>query len=89
MNAIDLARQQQIKVYRISTPEHECPWGLRAVKLLQDNHIPFEDLKLRSRAEVDEFKAKYQVATTPQVFFGAERVGGYTDLAARFGVAIE
>ena len=23
----------QIKLYRMSTPEHVCPWGLKAVKL--------------------------------------------------------
>jgi hypothetical protein len=28
-------------------------------------------------------KAKYQVATTPQIFCGLERIGGYTDLAER------
>jgi glutaredoxin len=78
-----------IKLYRMSMPEHECPWGLRAVKLLQDKNLPFEDIKLRSPQEVEEFKAKYQVATTPQIFFDSERVGGYTDLAARFNVAVE
>jgi glutaredoxin len=61
----DLA-DQDIKLYRMSMPEHECPWGLRAVKLLQDRHLPFEDIKLRSPEAVAEFKAKYQVTTTPQ-----------------------
>lgn len=84
----DLA-YQDIKLYRMSMPEHECPWGLRAVKLLQDRHLPFEDIKLRSPEAVAEFKAKYQVTTTPQIFFGSERVGGYIDLAARFDVAVD
>ena len=77
---------QTIKIYRMSTSEHECPWGLRAIRLLEDQGLVFEDHKLRSRAEVDDFKAKYDVATTPQIFFGDERIGGYTDLAARLDV---
>jgi glutaredoxin len=76
-------------VYRMSTPEHECPWGLRAVKLLQEQGIEFEDVKLRSRDEVDQFKAKYSVATTPQIFFATERIGGYADLAERLKAQAE
>jgi glutaredoxin len=75
-----------VKLYRMSTPEHDCPWGRRAVDLLTEREIPFEDIKLRSPAEIATFKAKYGVATTPQIFFGAERIGGYTDLAERFEV---
>lgn len=78
-----------VTVYRMSMPEHECPWGLRAIKLLQEQGMEFEDVKLRSRQEVDQFKAKYGVATTPQIFFGKERVGGYTDLAERLKVEAE
>ena len=80
---------KNVKVYRMSMPEHECPWGLRAIKLLQEQGIEFEDVKLRSREEVDQFKAKYGVATTPQIFFGSERIGGYTDLAERLKVEAE
>jgi glutaredoxin len=78
-----------VKVYRMSTSDRECPWGIRAINLLTEKGIEFEDIKLRSREEVDVFKAKYNVATTPQIFFGEERVGGYSDLAERFQVAPE
>ena len=78
-----------VRLYRMSTPEHECPWGLRAVKLLNEKDIEFEDHKLTSRAEVDAFKETHKVAATPQIFFGDERIGGYTDLAERFGVQAE
>jgi glutaredoxin len=73
----------QIKLYRMSTPEHVCPWGLKSVKLLQDRGLNFEDIPLQSRPEIDDFKAKYQVATTPQIFFDTERIGGYEDLVDR------
>jgi glutaredoxin len=82
MNQLDLS-SHQIKLYRMSMPEHECPWGLKAVKLLQERGLKFEDIKLRSREEIDKFKEKYHVATTPQIFIDTERIGGYTDLADR------
>jgi glutaredoxin len=47
-----------VKVYRMSTPEHECPWGLRAINLLSEHSIPFEDILLRSQTEVNAFKAQ-------------------------------
>jgi glutaredoxin len=75
-----------IRVYRMSSSDHECPWGIRAVNLLAEKEIEFEDIKLRSREEVDAFKAQHGVATTPQIFFGEERIGGYSDLAERFQV---
>jgi glutaredoxin len=79
----------QIKIYRMSNADGECPWGAKAVKLLQQHGLNFEDVKLRSRQEVDELKAKYQVSTTPQVFCGLERIGGYTDLANQLLVVPE
>lgn len=78
-----------VKVYRMSTPDHECPWGLRAIELLTKKGIEFEDIKLRSRAEIDAFKAHHNVATTPQIFFGEQRIGGYSDLAQHLQVAPE
>jgi glutaredoxin len=70
-------------------PEHPCPWGLRAVGLLEQQHIPFEDHRLTSTEAVEAFKSAHAVATTPQVFAGDERIGGYSDLAARLGVRPE
>ena len=65
------------------------PWGLRAVRLLQERQIPFEDHRLISSEEVDAFKAAHGVVTTPQLFAGQERIGGYTELATRLGVRPE
>jgi hypothetical protein len=56
---------------------------------LQERHIPFEDHRLISTEEVEAFKAAHGVATTPQIFAGEERIGGYTDLAGRLGVRPE
>jgi glutaredoxin len=80
---------QAVRLYRMDLPDHACPWGLRAVKLLQERHIPFEDHRLTSTEEVEAFKEAHGVATTPQVFAGEQRIGGYTDLATRLGVRPE
>ena len=83
------ATNRKVKLYRMLTPEHECPWGVKAVNLLQEKKIEFEDRKLRSREEVEAFKAKHNVKTTPQIFFGDERIGGYTDLAEKLDVEVQ
>ena len=57
--------------------------------MLQEQRIPFDDHPLHSQAEVDAFKAEHGVASTPQLLAGSERIGGYTDLAARLGVRPE
>ena len=80
---------EKVRVYRMSTSDHECPWGLKTINLLNDKGIEFEDNKLTSREEVDEFKAKHHVETTPQIFSGDERIGGYTDLAEKLDVEAE
>lgn len=80
-----LISTSSVRVYRINT----CPWGKRAIALLAEKEIDFEDIKLGSKEEVDAFKEKHNVATTPQIFFGEERIGGYADLAKIFDVAPE
>jgi len=78
-----------VKLYRMATADHECPWGLRAINLLEDKGIAFEDIRLTTPEAVAAFKAQHQVATTPQIFFGEQRIGGYTDLAAYLAVQAE
>ncbi len=87
--AIEQAKNTTVKLYRMSTPENECPWGIKAVNLFAEKGIEFEDYKLKSPAEIEDFKQKHGVKTTPQIFFGDERIGGYTDLADKFGVEVE
>ena len=63
-------------------PDHECPYGLRAKKMLEDAAIPFEDRLLTSREEVDAFEAEHGVDTTPQIFVNGRRIGGSEELAS-------
>jgi len=85
----ELKTDQTVRLYRMSMPEHECPWGVRAVNLLNEKDIEFEDHKLTSKEEVEAFKGKHNVSTTPQIFFDDDRIGGYTDLADYFDVDAE
>ena len=75
-------------IYRMAMPEHICPWGLKAVDLLKRSGFEVEDHHLKTRAETDAFMAEQGVRTTPQVFIGAERVGGYEELRRFLGKAV-
>ena len=72
-------------LYRMVMPEHTCPWGLKAKDLLQRSGYEVEDHHLKTRGDTDAFKAEHQVATTPQVFIGGQRIGGYDDLRRFLG----
>ena len=73
---------QNVALLRMDRPDHACPWGLKALRRLQEQQIPFEDHRLTTDAEVQAFKAQHQVATTPQILSNGKRIGGYSDLAA-------
>jgi glutaredoxin len=69
-------------------PDHTCPYGLKARGLLRSRGFAVDDRPLRARDEVDAFKAKHGVKTTPQTFIGGERIGGYDDLRRHFGLKV-
>lgn len=70
----------------MSTPEHECPWGRRAVELLITQQIAFQDVQFSTQDAIIAFKTQHNVATMPQIFVGEQRIGGYTELAAYLNV---
>lgn len=70
-------------LYRMDLPNHLCPSGQKARWLLNTKGYTVDDRLLRSRSEVDAFKASHAVATTPQVWIEGQRVGGYDDLRQR------
>lgn len=67
-------------LYRMVLPEHTCPFGVRALELLQDAGYEVDDRVLRSREEVDAYERHEGVSTTPQVFIDGERIGGSEEL---------
>jgi glutaredoxin len=74
-------------LYRMMIGTHVCPFGLKAKHLLKSRGFEVEDHPLLSREEVDTFKAQHDVPTTPQVFIGDQRIGGYDDLRTHFQLA--
>jgi len=74
--------ERNVVLYRMKLPDHECPYGLLAKRMLEDAGIAFDDRLLTSREEVDQFESEQGVETTPQVFIDGERIGGSEELAA-------
>jgi glutaredoxin/uncharacterized membrane protein YphA (DoxX/SURF4 family) len=72
-------------LYRMVMADHMCPYGLKSKDLLERQGYMVDDHHLTSRQEVDAFKAKHNVKTTPQAFIDGDRVGGFDDLSAFFG----
>ncbi|HAT2066441.1 TPA: glutaredoxin [Legionella pneumophila] len=72
-------------LYRMVIEHHVCPYGLKARDLLRRQGYEVEDNWLTTREQVDAFKDKHNVKTTPQIFINDERIGGYDDLRRYFG----
>lgn len=72
-------------IHRMALPDHLCPSGLKALDLLRRSGFEVDDRQLTTRDKTEAFKAKHGVKTTPQVFIGGERVGGYDDLRRYLG----
>jgi glutaredoxin len=76
---------RRAKLYRMSMPDHLCPFGLKSKALLEREGYDVEDHLLESREDTDAFMEAEGVDTTPQTYIGGERIGGYDDLRAHFG----
>jgi len=76
---------QHATLYRMVMKDHLCPFGLKAKHRLEAEGYDLEDHWLRTREETDAFRATHGVETTPQVWIGAERIGGYEALRAWLG----
>jgi glutaredoxin 3 len=63
-------------LYRMVLPDHTCPYGVAAKEMLEKAGYAVEDNILSSREDVDGYKAKEGVDTTPQVFIAGKRIGG-------------
>jgi glutaredoxin len=75
-------------LHRMVMPNHTCPYGLKAKDLLKRAGYQVEDHHLTTREQTDSFKADHAVETTPQVFIGGKRIGGYDDLRRFLGKRI-
>jgi glutaredoxin len=68
-------------LYRMKLPDHECPYGLLAQRMLKDAGFEIDEHLLTSRDEVEAFKDEQGVTTTPIIFIDGERIDGSEELA--------
>ncbi|WP_300973930.1 glutaredoxin [Sphingomonas sp. LHG3406-1] len=68
------------QITRMVLPDHECPFGRRALNLLKDHGFEVEERQLTSRDETEAFKAEHGVSTTPLIFVDGTKIGGCSDL---------
>lgn len=83
------AERKHAELHRMVTSEHTCPFGLKALDLLKREGYEVDDHKLTSRPQIDAFKETHGVKTTPQIFIGGQRIGGYDDLLKFFGKTVK
>jgi glutaredoxin len=79
------AAAKRAVLHRMVMPTHTCPYGLKAKDLLRRSGYAVDDRHLTTREQTDAFKAEHGVATTPQIFIGGDRIGGYDDLRRFLG----
>ena len=72
-------------VYRLVTPEHLCPYGLKTIDLLKRHGVEVDDRHLETEEEATELRQRLGVDTTPQTFIDGELVGTLDDLREYFG----
>lgn len=76
-------------LYRMVMDNHLCPYGLKAKDLLERKGFTVDDHWLETREDTDAFKQRHDVKTTPQIWIGSERVGGYDALREHFGEEVK
>lgn len=61
-----------------------CPYGKKAIALLEEQGVDFDDHVFESMEQEQQFKSDHSVSTTPLVFLKGERIGGYDELKKHF-----
>ena len=61
---------------RMVLPDHECPYGVRAKAMLEQAGVTTDEHILSTREEVDAFKQKHGLATTPLIEIDGKAIGG-------------
>jgi glutaredoxin/uncharacterized membrane protein YphA (DoxX/SURF4 family) len=74
-------------IYRMVTPDHLCPWGIKALDLLKRNGFDVTDHHLETMEANQQYKNDNNVDETPQIFIEGERLGGYDKLREHLGLS--
>ena len=81
--------KKKAKLVRMVTPDHLCPWGIKAKDLLERNDFEIEDEHLESMEANKTYKEENVYSETPQIFIEGENIGGYEDLRKHLGMELE
>ena len=81
--------KKKAKIVRMVTPDHLCPWGIKAKDLLERNDFEIEDQHLESMDANKAYKEENGYDETPQIFIEGERIGGYEALRDHLGMEPE
>jgi glutaredoxin len=73
-------------IYRIVTPDHLCPWGIKAKDLLKRHGYEVNDHHLETEEADRNYKAANNVDETPQIFIDGEHIGGFDALREHLGL---
>lgn len=73
-------------IQRMITPDHLCPWGVKAIDLLRRNGFEIEDNHLESMAANKAYKEEHDYEETPQIWIDGEHIGGYDALREYLGM---
>ena len=78
--------KKKADIYRMVTPDHLCPWGIKALDLLKRNGYEVADHHLESMEASEQYKVDNDVDETPQIILEGERLGGYDELRDHLGL---
>ena len=78
--------KKKATIDRMVTPEHICPWGIKAHDLLKRNGYEITDNHIETKEANKAYKEENGVDETPQIFIEGERIGGYDQLREHLGL---
>ena len=78
-------RDETATVYRLVTPEHLCPYGLKTIDLLKRHGVEIDDRHLETEQAATELRERLGVDTTPQTFINGELIGTLDDVREYVG----
>lgn len=74
------------KIARMVTPDHLCPWGIKALDLLKRHGYSVTDHHIESKEANAAYKEEHNVSETPQIWIEGEHIGGYDALREHLGI---
>ena len=78
--------KKKAALYRMVTPDHLCPWGVKARDLLKRHGYEVSDHHLVSAKAAEEYKDENGFDETPQTWIQGDYIGGYDALREYLGL---